>query len=49
MHLILQEIEPIIIYEPNNNIRILITDNGKEISMEIMGSYIGKETEIHNS
>jgi hypothetical protein len=44
MHLILQEIEPIIIYEPNNNIRFSIIDNRKELSMEIMGSYKEEET-----
>jgi hypothetical protein len=35
MNLVLQEIDPIIIHEPNNNIHISIVDDGKILRMEI--------------
>ena len=44
MHLILQEIEPINIYEPNNNIYISIVNNGNVVIMEISGNHVEKET-----
>jgi hypothetical protein len=38
MHLILQEIDPVIIYDPYNNIQFLIKNNGNNLSMEIRNS-----------
>jgi len=35
MHLILQEAEPVIIHEPNNNLHILITSDEQKFSMKI--------------